>query len=66
MPLPLAFISAKIFQLLPKPLLTEDQLRLLKYNNVLSKKPSNYRLMSGLQIKNIERLKFTNFCGKTI
>ena len=38
MPLPLAFISAKIFQLLPKPLLTEDQLRLLKYNNVLSKK----------------------------
>ena len=29
---------AKIFQLLPKPLLTEDQLRLLKYNNILSGK----------------------------
>ena len=36
MPLPLAKISAKIFQLLPDPLLTEDQLRLLKYDNVLS------------------------------
>ena len=31
-------ISAKIFQLLPNPLLTEDQLKLLKYNNVLSGK----------------------------
>ena len=37
-PLPLAFISAKLFQLLPHPLLTEDQLRLLKYDNVLSGK----------------------------
>ena len=38
MPLPLAMISAKIFQLMPNPLLTEDQLRLLKYDNVLSEK----------------------------
>ena len=38
MPLPLASISAKIFQLFPSPLLTEDQLRLLKYDNILSKK----------------------------
>ncbi len=38
MPLFLASISAKIFQLFPSPLLTEDQLRLLKYDNVLSKK----------------------------
>ena len=37
MPLPLALISAKIFQLFPSPLLTEDQLRLLKYDNILSK-----------------------------
>ena len=37
-PLPLAFLSAKLFQLLPHPLLTEDQLRLLKYDNVLSGK----------------------------
>ena len=41
MPLPLAKISAKIFQLLPTPLLTEDQLRLLKYDNVISKKYKN-------------------------
>jgi uncharacterized protein YbjT (DUF2867 family) len=38
LPLPLALITAKVFQLFPKPLLTEDQLRLLKYDNVLSGK----------------------------
>ena len=38
MPLPLAKFSAKVFQLLPNPLLTEDQLRLLKYDNVLTGK----------------------------
>ena len=38
LPLPLARISAKVFQILPKPLLTEDQLRLLKYQNVTSGK----------------------------
>ena len=41
MPLSLAFISAKIFQLMPSPLITEDQLRLLKYDNVKSKKYKN-------------------------
>ena len=41
MPLPIASISAKMFQLFPKPLLTEDQLRLLKYDNILSKKYKN-------------------------
>jgi len=35
-PLPIAKLSAKLFQLLPKPLLTEDQLRLLKYDNITS------------------------------
>ena len=41
-PVPLFFgkMSAKIFQLFPKPLLTEDQLRLLKYDSVPSK---NYK-----------------------
>ena len=34
----LANISANLFQLLPKPLLTVDQLRLLKYDNIPSKK----------------------------
>ena len=37
-PLPLARLSAKFFQLLPEPLLTEDQLRLLKYDNISSGK----------------------------
>jgi NADH dehydrogenase len=38
MPLQLATLTAKIFQLSPNPILTEDQLRLLKYDNVLSGK----------------------------
>jgi uncharacterized protein YbjT (DUF2867 family) len=40
-PLFLANLSAKFFQLFPKPLLTQDQLRLLKYDNILSKKYKN-------------------------
>ena len=39
-PLPLAQLSAKFFQLFPKPLLTEDQLTLLKYDNI---KSGNYK-----------------------
>ena len=38
MPLPLASLSAKFFELFPNPLLTEDQLRLLKYDNIVSGK----------------------------
>ena len=30
--------SARIFEILPKPLITRDQLRLLKYDNILSGK----------------------------
>ncbi len=40
-PLLLARFTAKFFQLFPNPLLTEDQLRLLKYDNVLSGKYKN-------------------------
>ena len=36
LPLPIAKLSAKFLQLLPNPLLTEDQLRLLKYDNCKS------------------------------
>ena len=36
MPLQIAKLSAKIFQLLPNPILTEDQLTLLKYDNCKS------------------------------
>ena len=38
MPLPIARMSAKFFQLFPKPLLTEDQLKLLNYDNIISGK----------------------------
>ena len=38
LPLPLAKINAKLFQLMPKPLITLDQLRLLKYDNIISNK----------------------------
>ena len=38
LPLPLAVLSAKFFQLFPNPLLTLDQLRLLKYDNITSGK----------------------------
>ena len=39
-PLPffLASLSANFFQLFPKPILTKDQLRLLKYDNIISGK----------------------------
>ena len=36
-PLFVAKITAKIFELMPNPLLTTDQLTLLKYDNVISK-----------------------------
>ncbi len=36
LPTPIASLSAKFLQLLPKPLLTEDQLKLLKYDNIKS------------------------------
>lgn len=38
MPISLARMTAHFFELLPKPLITNDQLRLLKYDNVLSRK----------------------------
>ena len=37
-PLPIAEISARLFEIMPKPLLTRDQLRLLKYDNIASGK----------------------------
>ena len=44
-PLPLAEISARIFEIMPKPILTRDQLILLKYDNVLSGKyKSNFEI----------------------
>ena len=36
LPLPVAILTAKFLQLIPNPLLTEDQLRLLRYDNLSS------------------------------
>ena len=55
MPLPIAKFSAKFFQMFPKPLLTEDQLRLLRYDNIISgkyKTNSNIGIPSQLYFKN--------------
>ena len=38
LPLPIAEASARFFEIMPKPLLTRDQLRLLKYDNIASNK----------------------------
>ena len=45
MPLFLGKLSAQIFQLFPKPLLTKDQLKLLQYDNVIS---GNYKTNSDI------------------
>ena len=37
-PLPIAQLSARIFEIMPNPILTRDQLKLLKYDNILSGK----------------------------
>ena len=50
LPLILANFSAKFFQLFPKPLLTQDQLRLLKYDNIASGK---YKTNSEIGIPSI-------------
>ena len=47
LPYPIAKLSAKIFQLFPKPLLTVDQLNLLKYDNIQS---GNFQTNNDLNI----------------
>ena len=49
-PLPLAEISASLFELMPNPLLTRDQLRLLKYDNISTGK---YRTNSEIGIPSL-------------
>ena len=61
MPIFLANLSAIFFQLLPKPLLTQDQLRLLKYDNVLSSKyKSNFDI--GIPSKRIFDEEVKKYC----
>ena len=53
-PLFIAKITARLFELMPNPLLTTDQLRLLKYDNIVS---NNYATNSSIGIpakKNFE------------
>ncbi len=50
LPFSIANLSAKFFQLFPKPLLTQDQLRLLKYDNIISGK---YKTNSDLGIPSL-------------
>ena len=49
-PLPIAELSASLFELLPNPLLTRDQLRLLKYDNIPSGK---YKTNSDIGIPSV-------------
>ena len=60
-PLPIAEISASIFEKMPKPILTRDQLRLLKYDNVLSGKyKSNSEI--GLPSKKYFEVEVKKYC----
>ena len=49
-PLPIAELTARFFEILPTPLLTRDQLRLLKYDNVSSGK---YKTNSDIGIPSV-------------
>jgi NADH dehydrogenase len=50
LPLPLADVSARFFEIMPKPLLTRDQLRLLKYDNIAS---NRYKTNSDIGLPSI-------------
>ena len=52
LPLPLAKINAKLFEMMPKPLFTTDQLKLLKYDNVVSK---NHKTNFDFKMKAIKK-----------
>ena len=60
-PLPIAKFSAKIFQLMPKPLLTEDQLRLLAHDNIPSGKyKTNFDI--GIESNSIFDVEVRKYC----
>ena len=50
LPLPIAEVQARFFELFPNPLLTRDQLKLLKYDNIVSKK---YKTNSDIGIPSV-------------
>ncbi len=51
LPLPIAEFSARLMEVMPKPLLTRDQLRLLSYNNIASGK---YKTNSDIGVPSIK------------
>jgi len=51
LPLPIAEFSARFLEILPKPLLTRDQLKLLNYNNIASGK---YKTNSDIGVPSIK------------
>ena len=61
LPLFLGELSAQIFQLFPKPLLTKDQLKLLKYDNIIS---GNYKTNSdiGYPAKRVFEKEVEKYC----
>ena len=52
LPLSIANFSAKLFEKLPNPLLTSDQLRLLKYDNIMSGK---YKTNSDIGVPSLKK-----------
>ena len=60
-PLLVGKVTAKFFQLMPKPLLTEDQLRLLKYDNVASGKYKT-NIDIGLPAKSLFESEVEKYC----
>ena len=62
LPLFIAKITAKIFEIMPKPLLTQDQLSLLKYDSVVSGKyKTNFDLKIEANKKFEEEIKKYSF-----
>ena len=66
--LPLAEFSARFFEIMPKPLLTRDQLRLLKYDNIASGKYKKLIQILVFQVKDILMMKLKNIviCGEKV
>ena len=52
MPLPVAEMTARIFEIMPNPLLTRDQLKLLKYDNIVSGK---YKTNSDIGVPSVRQ-----------
>tara|TARA_A100001035_G_C27739650_1_gene480881 strand:+ start:7 stop:993 length:987 start_codon:yes stop_codon:yes gene_type:complete len=61
LPLPLAQIQARLFEFMPKPILTRDQLKLLKYDNIASGKyKTNFDI--GIPSKSIFDTEVKKYC----